>query len=597
MSEAMARKIDLDFEGVVEEIDAVLDELGAIRADRVVAKLLGKEGIDALRTSEGRVRSRLNGDFRLVVAGDFKRGKSTLVNALVGQEVVTSAVTPETVTFNQVSYAETPRVEAVLTNRRRVTLAHDEIGRERLEEVIKELPGEVDHLEIGLPHEMLKGITIVDTPGLGDVMGNFDERVANYLATADAIIFVVSTLSPLSMDERDFLATAVLPQSFSRVLVALNMTDALETQSEEERVTAMMHDRVAEVSDKLYVFPLSALDELCRQLDKRRPLPERADELAQEFDRFRTALEDDILFQRNVIKAERGLALAEGLVADMGRRLALSKATVEQGVDSLAEAGERLQQQDADLDKQLGTYRDQLMADVEAMHVEARAWMTDYLGRLRGELMACRQTAKTLELQRHLQFYLTDKIREGVEACTKTHARAIANITAEYGNDLAASVTGQSLTGVEQAIAGNVFDVGWTGVDTVAALSQTLGVDLLGETVSSFLVLGTWVAGFFREHQLNKRRADMLQPLLANFSEVERGALENVDAVYAKLGKSACMQLEERYAAQVEQSKAAVEHAKEALSEEDVRASDLVSALDDALARVASARERIEALM
>jgi GTPase SAR1 family protein len=58
----------------------------------------------------------------LAVVGDFKRGKSTLINALVGSEVVTTNVTPETVTINYIEHGTENKIEAVLEDGGKVDL-------------------------------------------------------------------------------------------------------------------------------------------------------------------------------------------------------------------------------------------------------------------------------------------------------------------------------------------------------------------------------------------------------------------------------------------------------------------------------------------
>src|SRR5262245_20405935 len=54
--------------------------------------------------------------FHLVVLGEFNHGKSTFVNALLGQPVLPAGITPTTATINHVVYAESPRATAHLTD-------------------------------------------------------------------------------------------------------------------------------------------------------------------------------------------------------------------------------------------------------------------------------------------------------------------------------------------------------------------------------------------------------------------------------------------------------------------------------------------------
>ena len=65
---------------------------------------LGEEFHEKLNGWLRDIRAQRDTPFTLVVAGDFKRGKSTFINALLGEEVVPTDVTTETVTLNRISY-------------------------------------------------------------------------------------------------------------------------------------------------------------------------------------------------------------------------------------------------------------------------------------------------------------------------------------------------------------------------------------------------------------------------------------------------------------------------------------------------------------
>src|SRR5690242_13772945 len=66
-------------------------------------------GRDLARQIAGAGRSlheRLSSAFSIMIVGDFKRGKSTLINALVGQDVAPTDVAPETMSINRIEYAD-----------------------------------------------------------------------------------------------------------------------------------------------------------------------------------------------------------------------------------------------------------------------------------------------------------------------------------------------------------------------------------------------------------------------------------------------------------------------------------------------------------
>lgn len=215
--DAIQSRLTLDYESICADLERILEDIGGLCGSKSFIRALGEKNVQSIRYGKDTIRRRLRGDFQLVVIGDFKRGKSTLINALLGEAAVPTAVTPETVTINRLSYSDTPRMEAILKNKKRVSLSQTELTREALDGLMGQLPAPIDFIDIRLNNQFLRDITIVDTPGMGDLMKAFDEQVADYLVNADAIIYVVSARSPLSYTEQAFLSTSIMPQSFSRV--------------------------------------------------------------------------------------------------------------------------------------------------------------------------------------------------------------------------------------------------------------------------------------------------------------------------------------------------------------------------------------------
>jgi predicted GTPase len=183
---------------------------------------LGKNLSQQIKSEVDEIANRLQTPFFLVVVGDFKRGKSTLINALLKQEVVTTDITPETVTLNQIQSGPELKIEACLTDGGRIGLDAAELKAEQLTALLGELSQKVSHLNIEVPNEWLEGLCLVDTPGTGDIFQRFDPQVHDYLEKADAVIFVISALSPLSASEQAFLQLSVLPQDFSKVFLVVN---------------------------------------------------------------------------------------------------------------------------------------------------------------------------------------------------------------------------------------------------------------------------------------------------------------------------------------------------------------------------------------
>jgi len=175
----------------------------------------GKRGVESVAARLTGAADRLTNDsLTVVVCGGFKRGKSSLLNALLDEteplfpidaRVATSAVTV-------VSWAATERVFVELVEPGGGILRR-EIGRADIGLYVTESgsPDGVDvaAVRIGTPHPLLaSGLVLVDTPGIGGVFSAHTAATMAFLPSADAIVFVVDFTQPILKSEIEFLQLA-----------------------------------------------------------------------------------------------------------------------------------------------------------------------------------------------------------------------------------------------------------------------------------------------------------------------------------------------------------------------------------------------------
>ena len=145
--------------------------------------------------------------FNLAVVGQFKRGKSTLMNAIIGRDLLPTGVLPLTSAISALCYG--PRERALL--RRQGWAREQEIGLGELADYVTERgnPGNEKGLieaRVELPSRFLRrGLYFVDTPGVGSGRHENTETTRAFLPQADAVIFVTSVEAPLSEAEELFL--------------------------------------------------------------------------------------------------------------------------------------------------------------------------------------------------------------------------------------------------------------------------------------------------------------------------------------------------------------------------------------------------------
>jgi len=196
--------------------------------------------------------------FHLVVLGEFNHGKSTFVNALLGQDVLPTGITPTTASINHVVYAQHPTARVVLLSGESKYLEPSQ-----LKEWVTVAGGhasEVAYVELGYPSELLtNNVVLVDTPGVNDLNEQRAEVTYGYVPRADAVVFLLDAGQALKDSEREFLRSRVLESARDRLMFVLGKMDLL---SPDERTSVIEYVKggLAKITPDPVVFPLSAKD-------------------------------------------------------------------------------------------------------------------------------------------------------------------------------------------------------------------------------------------------------------------------------------------------------------------------------------------------
>ncbi len=183
--------------------------------------------------------------FQLAVVGQFSRGKSTLMNAILGSAYLPTGALPMTSVITHVSYGSRPRV----TVRRRSGHLPIETSLEDLVRFVAQSSAEREELqvasaEVQLPVEILRlGFSFIDTPGIGSAVAANTAITKRFLPEADAVIFVTSFDAPLSGSELEFLAE--IRRHIAEVFLVVNKLD-LVTEREADEIVGFVHARLAE---------------------------------------------------------------------------------------------------------------------------------------------------------------------------------------------------------------------------------------------------------------------------------------------------------------------------------------------------------------
>ncbi|MEJ2446329.1 MAG: dynamin family protein [Anaerolineales bacterium] len=167
--------------------------------------------------------------FLLVVVGEFNAGKSSFINALLGDRILEEGVTPTTTKVNILRYGETK-------------------GKTILSENIESLT---------LPAPYLKDISIVDTPGTNAVIREHEEITSLFVPRSDLILFVTSADRPYTESERAFLEA--IQAWGKKVVLVINKIDILETDQAQQEIQKYVAENVKNVLKiDPVIFPVSS---------------------------------------------------------------------------------------------------------------------------------------------------------------------------------------------------------------------------------------------------------------------------------------------------------------------------------------------------
>lgn len=194
------------------------------------------------------ILDRLSRDsFSVAIVGEFKRGKSTVINALLGKNILPVDVLPTTATLNKITYSVTPFVKIEYKDGREEQIEIDQLNNyvTKLTKESEEVAKTVKEAVVYYPINYCKnGVTIIDTPGLNDDAA-MTEVTMSVLPQIDAALMVIMAQAPFSESERDFLENKIITSDLGRVLFIVTGIDLLD-EEDVDRVLDNIRSRIQE---------------------------------------------------------------------------------------------------------------------------------------------------------------------------------------------------------------------------------------------------------------------------------------------------------------------------------------------------------------
>jgi GTP-binding protein EngB required for normal cell division len=330
-----------DYNSPSTEAPASMD--GASRLLRLgrLAQELGAEPVAeearelAARVSEGR--------FYVACVGQFKRGKSTLLNALVGHEVVPTGFVPVTAVPTVIRFGDEPHARVRMRDGAWRDVAMTDLKEYVTEELNPENKKAVDGAEVFVPSPLLSsGMCFVDTPGLGSVFTGNTATTQAFIPHIDAALVVVGADPPIAGEE-----LALVEEVGKQVQDLILVINKADRTTDPERAAAAKFTR--EILEKRLHRPMGEVFEVsaAERMESRSPLRDWGKLLTSLYD----LVEDS---GRNLVRAacDRGLQrLSEQLLAiisedrdalqrpieESERRIEIMKETINEAERSMRE--------------------------------------------------------------------------------------------------------------------------------------------------------------------------------------------------------------------------------------------------------------------
>ena len=556
------------------DINLIREKLGGILDNEKISKILGKEFVGELKEWDGLIAKKCEEPFTLVILGEFKRGKSTIINALLGKELVPINVTPETYTINEITFGHTQYVEAMLENGQRVPLTIEDITREKLEQRMKLFPAKIQYVSIKDNAPILRNIRIVDTPGLSD-LESLDKQVEDYIVNADAIMYAASCLLPFSETEQIFLASHVQPQRFGMLYILVNMVDALNSQQDVDKILRRFKGISERIVPNAITYGISGGDEFKRKLDRERPLDKGTREFYEtQFFQFELSLKRDIIMQKDVIRSKRVLTMLDQMRVEMDSKFRIINDMADLDQQKLEDKAKEFEKQQEELSKALEDKKPALHLSILEMQQEAENWMYEFFSKLRASILECRAKDENGEdlyssedIEKYFYSFLMEKVGEAYRNCIENHRDRIGELVEKMSRELASALGIDDMSQVTKAPSVERIMMSLNKNVT----RSVMGVKLFG-TSETFPPAAMSAFSIILK---KKKQTDIIDIALENYDDIRNNIVKDIKTVYQDLEVKALARLDSLYQYQVELGREALNQARDMMTRynnEEIRA-------------------------
>lgn len=208
----------------------------------VYAGNLGMENSEhSLRELNERIK---NDRFNLAVLGEFRRGKSTLINALLRTPVLPADIVPTTASVNRITYDPIPKAKVEYFDGKTASIPIEDLKDYATQE--GEKSESVKEVTVWYPTTYCaNNVDLYDTPGLND-SEEMTKATTDVISRMDVALFVLSANVNFSMSEAQFIGEKLLTADVGRVIFVVTRMDSY-TPEEQAKILKVIRNRVEEM--------------------------------------------------------------------------------------------------------------------------------------------------------------------------------------------------------------------------------------------------------------------------------------------------------------------------------------------------------------
>jgi len=315
--------------------------------------------------------------FKVLVLGEFKRGKSTFINAMLGDEILPAYARPCTAIINEVKWGEPRRalLHPAKTTENAEVLQPQEVPVEQLEEYVviqddvSELHGNrYDRVELFWPLALCQnGVEIIDSPGLNE--HDIRQKVTtDYLSRVDAILFVLSCEALASQSELEVVDN-IQKMGHEDIFFICNRFNMIRAK-EQEDVRKYGISRLAPKTKRgaERVFFISALDALEGRIenDGERVTKSGMLQVEQELEKFLANERGRLKILRPAREVQTAIYDARRIIPARESMLKTDMKTLEDRFEGAQEPLRRLEVERDQIVKRIDNFRDDIRMTISA---------------------------------------------------------------------------------------------------------------------------------------------------------------------------------------------------------------------------------------